>query len=251
MITNCWELIAHLSTAFTLLPGTIIATGTPAGVGFVMDPPRCLKAGSTRAHRDRQTGGSREPGDRPTLIATKEEPCRRRCPLRPSDAAARARELIPELRERAAQTALDRRIPQSQHRRAAPRRRAEDHPGHAQRRLRPRHPQPPRRDERARSGLRLDGVGRRRRAGSLVAHVALPRAGPRRRVRRQRRRRGLCCHRAPRQGRAHLRRLPPARACGRSAPAASGPTGCCSAASCSTTTATRSIKATSSCRRRR
>jgi len=47
MITNCWELIAHLSTAFTLLPGTIIATGTPAGVGFVMDPPRCLNAGST------------------------------------------------------------------------------------------------------------------------------------------------------------------------------------------------------------
>lgn len=47
MITNCWELIAHISTAFTLLPGTIIATGTPAGVGFVMDPPRCLKAGST------------------------------------------------------------------------------------------------------------------------------------------------------------------------------------------------------------
>ena len=47
MITNCWELIAHLSTAFTLLPGTIIATGTPAGVGFVMDPPRCMDAGST------------------------------------------------------------------------------------------------------------------------------------------------------------------------------------------------------------
>ncbi len=47
MITDCYELIAHLSTAFTLLPGTIIATGTPAGVGFVMDPPRCLKAGST------------------------------------------------------------------------------------------------------------------------------------------------------------------------------------------------------------
>jgi 2-keto-4-pentenoate hydratase/2-oxohepta-3-ene-1,7-dioic acid hydratase in catechol pathway len=47
MITNCWELIAHLSTAFTLLPGTIIATGTPAGVGFVMDPPRCMKPGST------------------------------------------------------------------------------------------------------------------------------------------------------------------------------------------------------------
>ncbi len=46
MITNCWEQIAHISTACTLLPGTIIATGTPAGVGFVMDPPRCLKPNS-------------------------------------------------------------------------------------------------------------------------------------------------------------------------------------------------------------
>ena len=46
MITDCWgKLIAHLSTTpFTLLPGTIIATGTPAGVGFVMDPPRCREA---------------------------------------------------------------------------------------------------------------------------------------------------------------------------------------------------------------
>jgi 2-keto-4-pentenoate hydratase/2-oxohepta-3-ene-1,7-dioic acid hydratase in catechol pathway len=47
MINDCWELIAHISTACTLLPGTIIATGTPEGVGFVMDPPRCLKPGST------------------------------------------------------------------------------------------------------------------------------------------------------------------------------------------------------------
>ena len=46
MITNCWELIEFLSTAFTLLPGTIIATGTPAGVGFVMKPPRCVNPGS-------------------------------------------------------------------------------------------------------------------------------------------------------------------------------------------------------------
>ena len=46
MLTNCYEIIAHLSTAFTLLPGTIIATGTPAGVGFVMNPPGCLNPGS-------------------------------------------------------------------------------------------------------------------------------------------------------------------------------------------------------------
>jgi 2-keto-4-pentenoate hydratase/2-oxohepta-3-ene-1,7-dioic acid hydratase in catechol pathway len=47
MITDCWALIEFMSTAFTLLPGTIIATGTPAGVGFVMDPPRCLDPGMT------------------------------------------------------------------------------------------------------------------------------------------------------------------------------------------------------------
>ena len=46
MITNVWEQIAHISTACTLLPGTIIATGTPAGVGFVMEPSGCLKPGS-------------------------------------------------------------------------------------------------------------------------------------------------------------------------------------------------------------
>lgn len=46
MIHDCWELIAYLTTAFTLLPGTIIATGTPAGVGYTMDPPRYLRAGS-------------------------------------------------------------------------------------------------------------------------------------------------------------------------------------------------------------
>ncbi len=46
MIHNCWELIAYLTTAFTLLPGTIITTGTPAGVGYTRDPPALLHAGS-------------------------------------------------------------------------------------------------------------------------------------------------------------------------------------------------------------
>ena len=45
MIHDCWALIEHVSTAFTLLPGTIISTGTPAGVGFKMDPPQLLRAG--------------------------------------------------------------------------------------------------------------------------------------------------------------------------------------------------------------
>ena len=29
----------------TLLPGDVISTGTPAGVGFGFDPPKYLKAG--------------------------------------------------------------------------------------------------------------------------------------------------------------------------------------------------------------
>ncbi len=47
MITNCWEQIAHITTACTLLPGTIIATGTPAGVGIAMNPPGVLHPGSS------------------------------------------------------------------------------------------------------------------------------------------------------------------------------------------------------------
>jgi 2-keto-4-pentenoate hydratase/2-oxohepta-3-ene-1,7-dioic acid hydratase in catechol pathway len=39
------QLLAHLSSVFTLEPGDIIATGTPAGVGFARKPPRYLKDG--------------------------------------------------------------------------------------------------------------------------------------------------------------------------------------------------------------
>ena len=37
--------IADLSRSLTLLPGTVILTGTPAGVGFTRQPPLFLKAG--------------------------------------------------------------------------------------------------------------------------------------------------------------------------------------------------------------
>ena len=37
--------IAYLSQVMTLEPGDILITGTPAGVGIAMDPPRFLKAG--------------------------------------------------------------------------------------------------------------------------------------------------------------------------------------------------------------
>lgn len=45
MVFGWREQIAHLSTAFTLEPGDVISTGTPAGVGAWMDPPRYLRAG--------------------------------------------------------------------------------------------------------------------------------------------------------------------------------------------------------------
>ncbi len=38
-------LIAHLSSVFTLEPGDIVSTGTPAGVGFARNPPRWLRPG--------------------------------------------------------------------------------------------------------------------------------------------------------------------------------------------------------------
>jgi 2-keto-4-pentenoate hydratase/2-oxohepta-3-ene-1,7-dioic acid hydratase in catechol pathway len=39
------ELIEFLSSVFTLEPGDVISTGTPAGVGFARRPPRWLRAG--------------------------------------------------------------------------------------------------------------------------------------------------------------------------------------------------------------
>ena len=45
MIHDLWKQIAYLSTAFTLEPGDLIATGTPEGVGVGMEPQRFLQAG--------------------------------------------------------------------------------------------------------------------------------------------------------------------------------------------------------------
>lgn len=47
MIFDIPTLIASLSEGLTLEPGDIIATGTPSGVGYAMDPPRYLRPGDT------------------------------------------------------------------------------------------------------------------------------------------------------------------------------------------------------------
>ncbi len=45
LVFDCFDIVEHLSTAFTLEPGTLIATGTPAGVGLYWDPPKMLGPG--------------------------------------------------------------------------------------------------------------------------------------------------------------------------------------------------------------
>ena len=45
MIFDVKEIIHQLSAGFTLLPGDVIMTGTPEGVGYAMQPPQTMKTG--------------------------------------------------------------------------------------------------------------------------------------------------------------------------------------------------------------
>ena len=45
MIHRLGDMVAELSAAFTLEPGDILSTGSPAGCGGLMSPPRYLRAG--------------------------------------------------------------------------------------------------------------------------------------------------------------------------------------------------------------
>ena len=47
MIFPLARLVAECTAGTTLLPGTLILTGTPSGVGHGMDPPRYLRPGDT------------------------------------------------------------------------------------------------------------------------------------------------------------------------------------------------------------
>lgn len=55
------DLIAFLSSVFTLEPGDIVSTGTPAGVGFARKPPRYLHAGDHMTVRIPAIGELRNP----------------------------------------------------------------------------------------------------------------------------------------------------------------------------------------------
>jgi 2-keto-4-pentenoate hydratase/2-oxohepta-3-ene-1,7-dioic acid hydratase in catechol pathway len=47
MIFSVAEIVAFLSGSTTLLPGTVILTGTPVGIGMAQAPPRWLQPGDT------------------------------------------------------------------------------------------------------------------------------------------------------------------------------------------------------------
>jgi 2-keto-4-pentenoate hydratase/2-oxohepta-3-ene-1,7-dioic acid hydratase in catechol pathway len=51
MIFDVPTIVEFLSGSTTLVPGTIILTGTPAGVGAGMKPPKYLKAGDSMTIR--------------------------------------------------------------------------------------------------------------------------------------------------------------------------------------------------------
>lgn len=56
MIFNVPEIISHLSRSMTLLPGTVILTGTPEGIGFTRQPPLFLRAGDVISVEIEQIG---------------------------------------------------------------------------------------------------------------------------------------------------------------------------------------------------
>lgn len=60
MIFSVPELIARLSAVLPLLPGDLIFTGTPAGVGNRMDPPRYLTAADELVSRIEGIGAIRQ-----------------------------------------------------------------------------------------------------------------------------------------------------------------------------------------------
>ncbi|HEY3458598.1 MAG TPA: fumarylacetoacetate hydrolase family protein [Bryobacteraceae bacterium] len=55
------DLIAYLSSVFTLEPGDIVSTGTPAGVGVARKPPRFLRHGDDVVVRIQSIGELRNP----------------------------------------------------------------------------------------------------------------------------------------------------------------------------------------------
>ena len=61
LVYDCYDQVETLSTVFTLLPGTIVSTGTPGGVGFAMDPPKYMRPAMSCASISRASAVSKIP----------------------------------------------------------------------------------------------------------------------------------------------------------------------------------------------
>ena len=62
LIFSCQELVEFIAQTCTLMPGDLILTGTPSGVGMGFDPPRFLQPGDVGAYRDRESRCDRARG---------------------------------------------------------------------------------------------------------------------------------------------------------------------------------------------
>jgi 2,4-didehydro-3-deoxy-L-rhamnonate hydrolase len=68
MIFSCADIVSYLSEVMTLMPGDVICTGTPPGVGMGMKPPRYLQVGDVMTLGIEKLGEQRQkvldfPGD--------------------------------------------------------------------------------------------------------------------------------------------------------------------------------------------
>lgn len=60
MVFNCAQLVSYISQIMTLMPGDIITTGTPPGVGMGMKPPRFLNVGDVMSLGVEKLGEQRQ-----------------------------------------------------------------------------------------------------------------------------------------------------------------------------------------------
>lgn len=60
MIFSCVQILVYLSEVMTLMPGDIVTTGTPPGVGMGMKPPRFLEVGDVMALGVEKLGEQRQ-----------------------------------------------------------------------------------------------------------------------------------------------------------------------------------------------
>jgi 2-keto-4-pentenoate hydratase/2-oxohepta-3-ene-1,7-dioic acid hydratase in catechol pathway len=60
MIFGVAEIVSYLSQFMTLLPGDVIVTGTPQGVGMGFKPPKYLKHGDVVELSSPQLGRQRQ-----------------------------------------------------------------------------------------------------------------------------------------------------------------------------------------------